>query len=73
MGHRGGTQHHSGQGSRSIGEWTDEQILGALTRGVAADGRRLLPPMGARAAVYSHITAGDLHDLIAYLRSLPSQ
>ncbi len=56
-----------------ISEWTDDQIIAALTRGVAADGRKLLPPMGARAAVYSHITASDMRDLIAYLRSLPSQ
>ena len=56
-----------------IGDWTDEQILGALRQGVAADGRHLLPPMGARAAIYSRITDRDLHDLIAYLRSLPEQ
>jgi mono/diheme cytochrome c family protein len=56
-----------------IGGWTDDQILGAITRGIAADGRRLLPPMGARAAIYSQITNGDLHDLITYLRSLTSQ
>ena len=56
----------------NISEWTDEQIIGVLTRGVTPDGRRLLPPMSARAAVYSHITPRDLHDLIAYLRSLPS-
>jgi mono/diheme cytochrome c family protein len=54
-----------------IGGWTDDQILGAITRGIAADGRHLLPPMGARAAIYSHITDSDLRDLIAYLRSLP--
>jgi hypothetical protein len=56
-----------------IGDWTDEQILGALRQGVAADGRHLLPPMGARADIYSRITDRDLHDLIAYLRSLPAQ
>ena len=56
-----------------IGGWTDDQILGAITRGIAADGRRLLPPMGARAAIYSRITDSDLRDLITYLRSLTSQ
>jgi integrase len=30
-----------------IGDWSDEQILGALRQGVAADGRHLLPPMGS--------------------------
>jgi hypothetical protein len=56
-----------------IGDWTDEQILGALTQGVAPDGRKLLPPMGARAPIYSRITQNDMRDLIAYLRSLPAQ
>jgi mono/diheme cytochrome c family protein len=56
-----------------IGGWTDDQILGAITRGITADGRRLLPPMGARAAIYSRITDSDLRDLITYLRSLTSQ
>ena len=56
-----------------IGDWTDDQIRGALTLGVAADGRHLLPPMGARAPIYSRIAEGDMRDLIAYLRSLPSQ
>jgi mono/diheme cytochrome c family protein len=56
----------------SIGDWTDDQIRDALTKGVIPDGRHLLPPMGARAPVYSHITESDMQDLIAYLRSLPS-
>jgi len=56
-----------------IGGWSDQQIRDALTRGVAADGRHLLPPMGARAPIYSHIHDGDMRDLIAYLRSLPAQ
>jgi hypothetical protein len=55
----------------AIGDWTDDQIRGALTQGIAPDGRHLLPPMGARAPIYSHITTSDIGDLIAYLRSLP--
>jgi hypothetical protein len=56
-----------------IGDWTDEQILGALRQGVAADGRHLLPPMGARAPIYTRISESDMRYLIAYLRSLPAQ
>ena len=63
----------AGKDHGGIGNWTDEQIVGALTRGVAADGRRLLPPMAARTGAYSRITNDDMHDLIAYLRSLPPQ
>jgi mono/diheme cytochrome c family protein len=53
-----------------IGSWTDEQILRAITQGIAADGRRLLPPMPYQN--YAQMTALDLTDLIAYLRSLPA-
>ena len=56
-----------------IGDWTDQQIRDALTKGVTPDGRKLLPPMGARAPVYSRITENDMRDLIAYLRSLPPE
>lgn len=56
-----------------IGAWTDEQIVRALAQGVSADGRRLAPPMGARAPVYARMTERDLRDLVAFLRSLPPQ
>jgi mono/diheme cytochrome c family protein len=58
---------------QGIGDWTDAQIIAALTRGVSTYGRRLAPPMGARAPIYSRIADHDMRDLIAYLRSLPSQ
>lgn len=58
---------------QGIGRWTDAQVLSAITRGVAADGRRLAPPMAARTATWGRMTAGDLDDLVAYLRSLPPQ
>lgn len=56
-----------------IGRWSDEQILGAITRGVSADGRRLEAPMGGRSPVWARIAPADLRDLIAYLRALPPQ
>jgi len=56
-----------------IGRWTDEQILGAITRGVSADGRRLAPPMAGRAPVWARMTPEDQRALVAYLRSLPPQ
>jgi mono/diheme cytochrome c family protein len=56
-----------------IGDWTDQQIRDTLTKGVAPDGRPLLPAMMARAPVFSRFTDGDMSDLIAYLRSLPMQ
>ena len=56
-----------------IGRWTDEQIVGAIARGVSADGRRLAAPMGGRAPVWARIAPADLGDMIAYLRALPPQ
>jgi mono/diheme cytochrome c family protein len=56
-----------------IGNWTDEQVIAAITKGISADGRRLVPPMGGRAPIWAKLTQNDLHDLVAYLRSLPPQ
>jgi mono/diheme cytochrome c family protein len=56
---------------RGLGRWTDEQIVRAITEGISANGRKLMPPMP-----YDHyvgMTARDLADLVAYLRSLPAQ
>ena len=74
-GHRSGRSGHGGQHhtppERGIGKWTDQQIVRAMTEGVSADGRRLLPPMPF--ANYAQMTPSDLADLVAYLRSLPAQ
>ena len=56
-----------------IGCWTNDQIVGAITRGVSADGRHLAPPMGGRAPVWAGMDARDLNDIVSYLRSLPPQ
>lgn len=56
-----------------IGRWTDEQVIAAFTRGVSADGRRLIPPMSARAPTWARMDPRDQRDIVAYLRSLPPQ
>ncbi len=58
---------------RGIGRWTDEQIMRAITQGISADGRRLVPPMGGRAPVWARLSERDARDLLAYIRSLPAQ
>lgn len=63
----------SSDAENGIGRWSDTEILNAITRGVSRDGRRLAPPMGGRAPVWTRIEAGDLRDIVAYLRSLPPQ
>jgi mono/diheme cytochrome c family protein len=57
--------------TKGIGAWSDAQIKTAITTGVDKDGKHLNPPMGF--GYYAHMTDGDLHDLIAYLRTLPAQ
>jgi mono/diheme cytochrome c family protein len=59
--------------TQGIGRWTDAQIIGAITRGVSADGRRLAPPMAGRAPVWARMEPADLQAVVAYLRSLPPQ
>jgi mono/diheme cytochrome c family protein len=54
-----------------LGRWTDGQIIRAITQGISANGRRLLPPMAFDN--YAGMTSRDLADLVAYLRSLPPQ
>jgi mono/diheme cytochrome c family protein len=51
-----------------LGNWTDEQIVRAITQGISADGRRLLPPMGF--GYYAKVREQDLRSIVAYLRSL---
>jgi mono/diheme cytochrome c family protein len=52
-----------------LGNWTDDQIISAITAGATPDGRRLAPIMPY--AALSHLTSDDAHAIVAYLRSLP--
>lgn len=51
-----------------LGDWTDEQVIAAFTRGERPDGRILAPVMPWIS--YGHITPEDAKALVAYLRSL---
>jgi mono/diheme cytochrome c family protein len=53
-----------------LGNWTDEQIIAAITAGVRPDGRRLAPIMPYQEL--SHLTSDDAKAIVAYLRSLPA-
>ena len=57
--------------TKGIGAWTDAQIKTAITTGVDKDGAHLKPPMGF--GYYAHMTDGDIHDIIAYLRTVPAK
>lgn len=48
--------------------WTDQQILDAMVKGVRRDGSRILPVMPYEA--YSGMAQDDLKALIAYMRTL---
>lgn len=52
-----------------IGNWTDEQIISALTAGRRPDGRQLVPIMPYHA--FSSLTKDDVTAIVAYLRSIP--
>jgi mono/diheme cytochrome c family protein len=52
-----------------LGNWTDDQIISAITAGTTPEGRRLAPIMPYEAL--SHLTSDDAHAIVAYLRSLP--
>ena len=51
-----------------LGNWSDQQIRAAITKGIRPDGERLLPVMPYEA--YSGMAEEDLKALIAYLRTL---
>ncbi|HUC16321.1 MAG TPA: cytochrome c [Acetobacteraceae bacterium] len=52
-----------------LGQWTETEIVTALTTGVRPDGRILAPVMPWRS--YAHLTQADAQAIAAYLKSLP--
>ena len=54
-----------------LGNWTNDEIKRAITKGILRDGSRLLPfPMDY--ASFSTLTADDLDAIVAYLRTVPA-
>ena len=51
-----------------VGDWTDQQIRDAMTKGIRRDGSRILPVMPYEK--YSGMAQTDLQALIAYLRTI---
>ncbi len=51
-----------------LGNWTDRQIIDAITKGISRDGSQILPVMPYEK--YSGMAAVDLQALVAYLRTL---
>jgi mono/diheme cytochrome c family protein len=51
-----------------LGDWSDQQIRDAMTKGIRKNGEKLMPVMPYEA--YSGMSEEDLTALIAYLRSL---
>ncbi len=56
---------------QGIGNWTDDEIKTAITKGISRDGRKLAPVMAF--PYYRNVSDEDLDALIAYLRSIPAQ
>jgi mono/diheme cytochrome c family protein len=53
-----------------LGDWSEDAIIAAITRGVRPDGRRL-DPMAMPWPWFSRLGAADARAIAAYLRSLP--
>ena len=53
-----------------LGDWSEDAIVAAITRGVRPDGRRL-DPMAMPWPWFSRLDGGDARAIAAYLRSLP--
>jgi mono/diheme cytochrome c family protein len=54
-----------------LGRWTEVEIVAALRRGIAPDGRRL-DPMAMPWPWFSRLTDGDARAIATYLRAVPS-
>jgi len=54
-----------------LGDWTDEQILTALTKAQKKDGAPMVGPMQMYAPQWAQLSQGDLGDLVAWVRSIP--
>ncbi len=53
-----------------LGNWTEQQIVAAITTGTRPDGRVLAPIMPWRG--FSHLAPSDASAIAAYLKSLPA-
>jgi mono/diheme cytochrome c family protein len=53
-----------------LGNWSKEQIVTALQRGLRPDGRQLVPIMPWKA--FANLTKSDANAIAAYLESLPA-
>ena len=53
-----------------LGNWTDDEIKRAVTRGILRNGDRL-PPFPMPWPTYAGLTPDDLNALVAYLRTVP--
>jgi mono/diheme cytochrome c family protein len=53
-----------------VGNWSDGELIRAITTGVTRDGRAMFPIMPYN--YFRHLCERDLHAIIAYVRSLPS-
>lgn len=52
----------------ALGNWTDGEIIRAITAGVTKDGDPLFPIMPYK--TYAHLKEEDLHSIVAYIRML---
>jgi cytochrome c2 len=56
--------------TKGIGAWSDAEIKTAITKGIAKDGHKFLPPMAI--AWYAKMKDSDVNDIVAWLRTVPA-
>ncbi|HEV8240069.1 MAG TPA: cytochrome C [Thermoanaerobaculia bacterium] len=54
-----------------LAQWSDGEVLRAVTSGISRDGHPLFPLMPY--PVYAQLSEGDAESLVAYLRTLPAR
>ena len=65
-----GTFYSPNLTSAHLGDWTDGEIVRAVTMGVSKDGRPLFPLMPYHS--YGKLDREDIYAVVAYLRTLPA-
>ena len=55
----------------ALAEWSDGEVMRAMTSGISRDGHALFPLMPY--PVYAQLSQGDAEAIVAYLRTLPAR
>ena len=66
-----GEVHPSNITPAALADWSDGEVMRAMTSGISRDGQPLFPLMPY--PVYAQLSQGDAEAIVAYLRTLPAR